>query len=172
MTPSGHRRLILTRHAKSAWDDPMTADQDRPLNKRGLRAALELGEWLGSRGYEPDQVLCSTALRTRETWATVSVAPLEIMPKVEFIEALYHASPDVMHKVLSRAKGDTVMMLGHNPGIAEFARSLPARVPSHADFSRYPTAATLVVDFEIGSWAELKTGSGSVLDFFVPSGRD
>lgn len=172
MTPSGRRRLILTRHAKSAWDDPTMADQDRPLNKRGRRAALELGEWLGSRGYEPDQVLCSTALRTRETWATASAAPLEVTPKVDFMDALYHASPDVMLKILSRAKGDTVMLVGHNPGIAEFARSLPARAPNDADFVRYPTAATLVVDFEIGSWADLKSGSGSVLDFFVPSGRD
>ena len=69
MTPAGHRRLILTRHAKSAWDDPRLEDFDRPLNRRGLRAALELGEWLHSRGYEPDQVLCSSAQRTRETWA-------------------------------------------------------------------------------------------------------
>ncbi len=172
MTPEGHRRLILTRHAKSAWDDPLMADHDRPLNKRGLRAALELGEWLGSRGYEPDQVLCSTALRTRETWTTVSVAPLEVMPKVETIEALYHASSDVMLKLLKRAKGDTVMMLGHNPGITEFARSLPSQPPSHPDFGRYPTSATLVVDFQIENWADLIPGTGSVLDFFVPAGRD
>ena len=72
MTPSGDRRLILTRHAKSDWDDPMLDDHDRPLNKRGQRSAAELGEWLHSRGYEPDEVLCSTALRTRETWAPVA----------------------------------------------------------------------------------------------------
>lgn len=172
MTPAGHRRLILTRHAKSAWDDPMMADHDRPLNARGRRAALELGEWLGSRGYEPDQVLCSAALRTRETWATVAIAPLEVTPRVEFSEVLYHASPDVMLKLLGRATGDTVMMLGHNPGIAEFARSLPARAPSHPDFSRYPTGATLVVDFQTDKWSDVKLGSGSVLDFFVPAGRD
>ena len=172
MTPPGHRRLILTRHAKSAWDDPTMADHDRPLNARGRRAALELGEWLGSRGYEPDEVMCSASARTRETWARVAVAPLEVTPKVEVSEVLYHASPDIMLKLLSRAKGDTVMMLGHNPGIAEFARMLPARAPSHPDFSRYPTAATLVVDFQIGSWAEVKPATGSVLDFFVPSGRD
>ena len=172
MTLPGHRRLILTRHAKSAWDDPAMADHDRPLNHRGRRSALELGEWLGSRGYEPDQVLCSTAQRTRETWATVAIAPLEVTPKVEFIEALYHASPDVMLKVLRRATGESVMMLGHNPGIAEFARIMVARAPNHAEFSRYPTAATLVVDFQIDDWANLAPGTGSVLDFFVPAGRD
>ncbi|MEZ5777792.1 MAG: histidine phosphatase family protein [Paracoccaceae bacterium] len=172
MTPAGHRRLILTRHAKSAWDDPSLEDHDRPLNARGRRAALELGEWLLSRGYEPDQVLCSTAERTRETWTRVFAAPLEVIPQVDYVPALYHASPDTMLEVLAQASGDCVMMIGHNPGIAELAARLPARQPADPDFRRYPTAATLVVDFQAESWAEVKPGEGSVLDFFIPSGRD
>ena len=172
MTPSGHRRLILTRHAKSDWDDPMLDDHDRPLNKRGRRSAAELGEWLHSRGYEPDEVLCSTALRTRETWARVAATPLEVMPQVHYEGTLYHAGPDVMLKALQKARGDVVMMIGHNPGIAAFACMLPARLPNHEDFRRYPTGATLVLDFEADGWADVKAGMGSVLDFFVPSGRD
>ncbi len=172
MTPAGHRRLILSRHAKSSWDDPAMADHDRPLNGRGRRAALELGEWLQSRGYEPDEVLCSTAERTRETWVRAAAAPLEVMPKVRFVDALYNAPPDIMLKVLRGAAGDCVMMIGHNPGMAELAAMLPARAPNHADFRRYPTAATLVVDFQIADWSEARAGTGSVLDFFVPTGRD
>jgi len=171
MTPAGHRRLILTRHAKSAWDDPAMDDHDRPLNGRGRRAALELGEWLHSRGYEPDEVLCSTAERTRETWARVASAPLEVLPKVSYIDGLYHASPEIMLKHLQRASGDCVMMIGHNPGIAEFAAMLPAKAPSDPDFRRYPTAATVIVDFDIPSWKEAGPGRGSALDFFTPSGR-
>jgi phosphohistidine phosphatase len=172
MIPAGHRRLILTRHAKSAWDDPTMSDHDRPLNRRGRRSALELGEWLHSRGYEPDEVLCSTAARTRETWAIAAMAPLEVTPRLMFVEALYHASPDVMMRALQRATGDTVLMIGHNPGIAEFARLLAARAPNHPEFGRYPTAATTVFDFQIAQWPDLKFGAGSVLDFFIPSGRD
>lgn len=172
MTPPGHRRLILTRHAKSSWDDPAMTDHDRPLNRRGLRAALELGEWLGSRGYEPDEVLCSTATRTRQTWTGVKAAPLEVTPVIEYRDSLYHASPDVMMAVLRKAKGDSVLLIGHNPGIGELARLLPARAPNDPDFARYPTGATLVLDYQIDSWADLKPGQGSVLDFFVPSGRD
>ena len=172
MTPAGHRRLILTRHAKSAWDDPSMDDHDRPLNDRGRRSARALGDWLASRGYEPDEVLCSTAERTRETWARVAAAPLEVTPGVAYVEALYHASPDVMLAVLQRATGDCVMMIGHNPGISAFAAMLPARAPAHPDFRRYPTAATLVIDFQIAAWSEAKAGTGSVLDFFVPDGRD
>jgi phosphohistidine phosphatase len=172
MTPQGHRRLILTRHAKSSWDDPAMPDHDRPLNARGRRAAAELGEWLHSRGYEPDQVLCSDAERTRETWARVAATPLEVTPKVSFEGGLYHAGPDVMLAALRKATGDCVMMIGHNPGIGAFAELLPARRPSHPDFSRYPTAATLVMDFAVPSWGDVKPGQGSVLDFFIPAGRD
>lgn len=172
MIPAGHRRLILTRHAKSAWDDPTMSDHDRPLNRRGRRSALELGEWLHSRGYEPDEVISSDATRTRETWAVVSAAPLEVTPRIVVTDRLYLASPDVLLDRLREATGDTVMMLGHNPGIGEFARLLVARAPNHPDFGRYPTAATVVVDFQIPDWRGVGFGSGSVMEFFVPSGRD
>ena len=172
MTPAGHRRLILARHAKSAWNDPTLDDHARPLNPRGRRAALELGEWMLSRGYEPDQVLCSTAERTQETWTRVFAAPLELIPRVDYLPALYNASPDKMLNVLSQATGDCVMMIGHNPGIAELAAMLSAQPPVDPDFRRYPTTATLVVDFQTDGWDKVKPGEGSVLDFFVPSGRD
>lgn len=171
MTPLGHCRLILTRHAKSSWDDPTQADHDRPLNDRGRRSARELGDWLASRGYEPEEVLCSTALRTRETWEGAAAAPLEVRPLVRYEPGLYHASPEKMLQMLRTASAPTVMLLGHNPGIAEFAAMLPARVPLDPDFRRYPTAATLVVDFQIDRWADLQPGDGSVLDFVRIDGR-
>ena len=90
MTTGPRRRLILTRHAKSAWDDPALDDHDRPLNGRGRRAARELGDWLASRGYLPEEVLCSSALRTRETWATVAATPLEVIPALRILPDLYH----------------------------------------------------------------------------------
>ena len=167
----GHRRLILTRHAKSSWDDPDQDDHGRPLNARGRRAALELGEWLHSRGYEPDEVLCSTAERTRETWFRALAAPLEVTPRVSYVDSLYHATPDVMLAALQKATGDCVMMIGHNPGIGELAAMLPAQPPLDPDFRRFPTAATLVVDFDIREWRDAAFGRASVLDFFVPSGR-
>lgn len=171
MTPTGHRRLILTRHAKSSWDDPRMEDHDRPLNDRGRRSARELGDWMASRGYEPEEVLCSTALRTRETWERVAGAPLEVRPVVRMEKRLYLADPATMLEVLRTATQPTVMMLGHNPGIAEFAAQLPARPPMDPDFRRYPTSATLVVDFQADSWAGVQPGEGSVMDFVRMDGR-
>jgi phosphohistidine phosphatase len=172
MTLNGHRRLILTRHAKSSWDDPAQDDHDRPLNARGRRAARELGDWLASRGYEPEEVLCSTAVRTRETWAHLHAAPLEVTPNLRFLPELYNAGPDKMLDILRSATADTVLMLGHNPGIAGFAQMLPGIPPSDPEFRRYPTAATLVVDFAIDSWADASPGQAETRDFFRPSRPD
>lgn len=161
------KRLILTRHAKSSWDDPLTPDHDRPLNERGKAAAADLGQWLASRGYVPDEVLCSDALRTRKTWSGIAPA-LPGTPVLELKPALYHAGPDVMLAVLRHATGDCVMMIGHNPGIAEFAAKLVAHAPKNAEFARYPTGATLVADFTIDSWDQLGWGMGVADDFIVP----
>ncbi|MFD1795571.1 histidine phosphatase family protein [Paracoccus aurantiacus] len=171
MTPSGYRRLILTRHAKSAWDDPTLEDFDRPLNDRGRRSAQELGDFMASRGYEPEEVICSPARRTRETWERVAGAPLEVRPILRFEDKLFHARPQDMLDILKSATEPTVMMIGHNPGIAEFAASLPARVPLDPEFRKFPTAATLVVDFQIDDWKDVRPGDGSVMDFVRLDGR-
>ncbi|MFN3642965.1 MAG: SixA phosphatase family protein [Gemmobacter sp.] len=160
-------RLILTRHAKSSWDDPTLPDHDRPLNARGRRAASALGQWLASRDDVPGAVLCSDAVRTRETWE--GIAPhLPSTPAVHLKPALYHAGPDVMLAVLRRATEPVVMMLGHNPGIAEFADRLLARHPVDPEFHRYPTGATLVAMFEGDNWAGIGFGQGALVDFVTP----
>ncbi|MBC2836992.1 SixA phosphatase family protein [Paragemmobacter straminiformis] len=162
------KRLILTRHAKSSWDDPLTPDHDRPLNERGKAAAADLGIWLSSRGYVPDEVLCSDALRTRKTWSGIAPA-LPGTPILHLKPALYHAGAEVMLAVLRHATADTVMMIGHNPGIADFARRLVAREPNNPEFARYPTGATLVCDFSIDIWDDAAFGQATTVDFIIPS---
>ena len=161
------KRLILTRHAKSAWDDPLTPDHDRPLNDRGKAAAADLGQWLASRGYVPQKVLCSAAVRPPPTWAGIAPA-LPVAPVLELKSALYHAGPDVMLAVLRHAQADCVMMIGHNPGIAEFGARLVAHPPMNEAFARYPTGATLVVEFMVDSWEQADFGLGATVDFIVP----
>jgi len=162
------KRLILTRHAKSSWDDPTTPDHDRPLNQRGIAASTDLGAWLSSRGYVPNEVLCSDALRTQETWTGIA-AELPGEPVLTLKPALYHAGPDVMLAVLRHATTDTVMMVGHNPGISEFAERMVAQAPMSPEFRSYPTGATLVLSLEIEDWADADYGMGAVRDFIVPS---
>lgn len=157
------KRLILMRHAKSSQGDPAMGDHARPLNGRGRSSARRLGDWLRARGYLPDLALVSDAARTRETFAR-----LDISCDARFLPALYLVDPDGMLKVLRQATGDTVLMLGHNPGLGWFAQTLVAAPPPHPRFYDCPTGATLVAEFDIAAWRALVPGTGRVLDFIVP----
>jgi phosphohistidine phosphatase len=161
------RRLILMRHAKSSWGHPGLSDHARPLNSRGQRASRAMGAWLAQKGYVPDQVLSSDSQRTRETWA--GLAPdLPGAPQPDWRGDLYHASEETMLRALRGASGKTVLLLGHNPGCAFFADQIVQAPPPHDRFDDYPTAATLVAQFDVPSWSEAQWGAGRVLDFVVP----
>ncbi|SFL37658.1 SixA phosphatase family protein [Shimia haliotis] len=157
-------KLILMRHAKSSWDDPLQSDHARPLNKRGRASASVMGKWLAENGYLPDELLCSTAERTRETYARLGL----VAPETTFSDALYHASADIMLRVLQGARGKTVLMLGHNPGIGHCAELMARQAPDHPRFLDYPTCATTVFTFDTASWADVSFGQGDVLAFGLP----
>lgn len=156
------KRLILMRHAKSDWSLGED-DHDRPLNKRGFTSAHALGEWLKSKGYLPDEILCSSANRTRQT-----LEALEVSADTTFDQKLYLADPGVLLDQLCNAQGDVVLMLAHNPGIAMLAQGLVSQPLPHPRFQDYPTGATLVVDFKSDTWAEIQPGLGQVVDFVIP----
>ena len=157
------KRVILMRHAKSSWDTPGLDDHARPLNGRGRVSAKAVGDWLRTKGYIPDQILSSSSVRTRETFAGLGI-PCD----THFMPALYHARPDEILSVLRGADGASVLLLGHNPGIAEFANELVARAPGHPRFGDYPTAATLVADVPAPTWKDLEPGTAEPVDFTVP----
>ncbi len=156
------KRLILMRHAKSDWSmgEP---DKARPLNKRGEKSAKAIGAWLQSERFVPDEALVSSAARTRQTWDL-----LDLGVTVQFEDALYLAEPDEMLEVLKAARKDTVLMIGHNPGICDLAHRLVDDPPAAHRFEDYPTGATLVVDFDVEDWADIMLRTGQVEAFKIP----
>lgn len=160
-------RLILTRHAKSSWDDPLMSDHDRPLNARGRASAGALGRWLCAKGFCPDDVLISSAMRTRETWDLIAREGCT-GARPEICPSLYLAEPDVMLNVLKGAPGRTVMMIAHNPGTSFMAHGLLTNPPATSLFDRYPTGATAVIDFKADSWEALTWQQGTLAEFVVP----
>jgi phosphohistidine phosphatase len=157
--------LILMRHAKSSWDDFNQPDHARPLNKRGRSSAQALGKWLMLQALLPEETLCSTAERTRETLDRLL---LPNAPNTRYLEDLYHATADTMLRTLRSATHPTVLMIGHNPGIAYFAEQLAAKAPAHPRFHDYPTAATTIFQFELNTWKDVQYGAGDVVDFVIP----
>jgi len=161
------RTLILTRHAKSSWGDPSLDDFDRTLNARGRKSAVVIGTWLRGNGYVPDEVIVSAARRTVETWERMAPEmPADTVMRGE--PGLYHASAETMLKVLRTARAATVMMIGHNPGIADFAARIVLSPAAHDRFSDYPTAATTVIEFPSESWEAVDWGTGRIKDFVIP----
>jgi phosphohistidine phosphatase len=166
------RRLVLLRHAKSAWPD--VPDSERPLNDRGRRDAPVVGRWLQSSGYVPDVVLCSTANRTRETWELLA-PELDADPPVRFEQRIYEASAlSLLHLLREAGNGHrTVLLIGHNPGLAELAIGIaqmadgPAGEPLQRVREKFPTAAVAVLDFQ-GEWADLTPGEVRMTDFAFP----
>lgn len=155
--------LILMRHAKSSWTAAETSDHDRPLNKRGQRSAAALGDWLRDTDHVPDQVLCSSALRAQETYAGLGLG----LP-APAVRDLYLADPDTMMALLKQATGRVVLMIGHNPGIADFATRLVRKTPTHDRFHDYPTGATLIATFDVPGWPQVDWGLGTATDFVIP----
>lgn len=160
-------RLILTRHAKSDWSTPGAPDHDRPLNARGRRQAPLVGRWLASRRDLPARILCSDATRTRETLGLI-LPELGTAPDVSFDAALYHAAPETILAAIRAELVPTVMVIGHNPGLAEAALRFCHTPPAHPRFADFPTAATAVFDFTEDAWPQIDWGRGSLRDFITP----
>jgi phosphohistidine phosphatase len=163
------RRLVLLRHAKSDWPDDV-ADHDRPLAKRGRRDAPVVGEWLGTSGYVPDAVVCSTAVRARETWELVATQlPPGAAPAVRYEPRVYEAS--VLGLLMLVREFDsawrTVAIVGHNPGLAELTVGLAEPGAEELPIA-FPTAAVAVLGLP-DSWAEAAPGEGRLLAFTVPA---
>lgn len=155
-------RLILTRHAKSDWADPALDDHDRPLNTRGREAAPVMGAWLADGRIAPGLALVSTALRARQTWEGMAPRLPGLAPR--FDSRIYLAAPETILEILAEAPAETILLIGHNPGIGQLAELLCDHPPDHPDFSRFPTAATLVLDFT----GDPAPGAGHACAFAVP----
>lgn len=156
-------KLILMRHAKSSWDDPDLDDHDRVLNARGRLSAKRMGHWLRANEHIPEVAVSSSAMRTRETFAG-----LGFDCDVAYAVQLYHARPETLLASLGVLTAKTVLLLGHNPGCAEFAQRTVSRPFPHRLFAAYPTCATTVMTFEKTHWRDITWGDGEPVDFAVP----
>jgi phosphohistidine phosphatase len=163
------RRLVLLRHAKSDWPD--VADHERPLAKRGRRDAPAVGRWLGESGYVPDAVVCSTALRARQTWelacSGLAAASPDAKPEVSFEPRVYEATVLGLLMLVREFPPDwrTALVIGHNPGLAELTSGLAG--PEQQPPQHFPTAAVSVLGLP-GPWTEAAPGEARLIAFTVP----
>lgn len=167
--------LLLFRHGKSDWSFPELEDFDRPLAKRGRKAAKAMGRLIAARRWVPDLVLCSAAKRTQET-LQIAQDQWDREPDVIVDERLYMASGGMMGDLIANMGGSAarVMVVGHNPGtgdlgLAMTARREPEDPTGYADMrGKFPTAALAVIDFEEAAWKTTDMLAGRLHAFIKP----
>jgi phosphohistidine phosphatase len=164
------KTLYLLRHLKSSWDEPGLRDFDRPLAPRGRKAGKKIARHLRRSGASPDIVLCSPAVRTRQTLA--AVLPALGDPNVTFPEELYAASEETLLRAVRAvtAKSGSVLVIAHNPGLEGLAIELAGSGDVDALErlgERFPTGALATLAFR-RSWADVGPGSGELVEYVVP----
>ncbi|MFF8012087.1 histidine phosphatase family protein [Streptomyces sp. NPDC007929] len=167
------RRLVLLRHAKAAW--PLdVADHERPLAPRGRRDAPAAGRALAAADLLPDLALCSTALRARRTW-DLAAAEWGTPPPVRHDRRLYAAGPSgllaVVHEV--PAEVETLLLVGHNPGLEELVLALAADGLDDTleqVRTKFPTSAIAVLSWHGTAWRSLAPRTALLTSVTVPRG--
>jgi phosphohistidine phosphatase len=159
------KTLYILRHAKAA-PEGRDGDAERPLTKRGRKAAAAMGEYLAGLAPRPTLVLCSTSLRTRETLDEILPA-LEPAPQLLFEDALYLAGASHLLDRLQRLaeQAGSVLLIGHNPGLHQLAATLASDASGLAD--GFPTAALAMLRVS-GSWSALRPHQAKLVDFKTP----
>ena len=182
-------RLAIFRHAKSDWDTDAASDFDRPLARRGKKAAPAMGNYIRSNSSVPDLVYCSTALRTRQTFS-LAFPNSELQPTVLYKDKLYLAEPN---QILNMARSTDlksgsfdptsgtdqikhIMFIGHNPGLQAFALGMIGEISKNIRIGnakkrmkqKLPTAAYVLIEFDTNNWSELEPGTGTLLDYMTP----
>jgi phosphohistidine phosphatase len=157
------KHLALLRHAKSSWDDPDLADHDRPLTSRGRRAATRIGQYMRQTSFVPDLVLCSSATRAGQT---LELLRLEAQPEVLVENEIYAAGAGELLARLRRITDgvDSVLMVGHNPGLHELAITLA----DDEGMVSFPTAALAELRVPILTWVELRASVANLHAFTTP----
>lgn len=161
------KTLYLVRHAKSSWKDASLSDRQRPLNKRGLRDAPEMGRRLVEHGRRPDLIISSPAKRAYSTARKIAKKLDYEKSAILIDERLYFAGTGSMLGMLEELddRHDSVMIVGHNPAMTTFLNVL-----CETSIHNMPTCAIALVGYDINAWGELTSEDGALLAYDYPKG--
>jgi phosphohistidine phosphatase len=158
------KTLLLLRHAKSSWKDDSLSDHDRPLNRRGQRAAPEVGKRLRDEDLIPDAILSSTARRAHQT-AEAVIDESGFTAELQLFAQLYEGGPEAYLDALRDlpVSVECALVVGHNPDLEELVYLLSG------ESVRMPTAALAHLRLDIQAWQDLNDEEqGKLIDLWTP----
>ncbi|MEK9678329.1 MAG: histidine phosphatase family protein [Rhodospirillaceae bacterium] len=166
------KRLYLLRHAKSSWNQLGQEDHERPLNERGRRNAVEMGQFMRAGELFPNLILCSSSERTRET-CSILLSGLELDINCQFTDELYLATAATMLTLIHETSDqiDSLMVISHAPGVADAALMLGQNGNGAARNlleQKYQTGALTIFDSDADRWIDVGPESCRLIDFIRP----
>lgn len=160
------RTLVLVRHAKSSWANPLQSDYDRPLNDRGTKDAPVMGERLKKTGLIPDLIVSSTAKRAVQTAKRLAEAIGYDPENIVWNNQLYHCIPSVFEEVIRDIDDNakTLLIVAHNPGITQFVNELSKKF----SIDNMPTCAMVAAHVKTKTWNDFANANKEVFYFDYP----
>lgn len=157
--------LVLIRHAKSSWSEPRGTDKLRPLKKRGLKNAPQIGRYIRLQELKWDVMYSSPALRSK---LTAELIHKELGKKWPGFVVEPHLYAFDHHEVLAflksrTAKFKTIALVGHNPAFTDLTNLL-----ADAGIKNIPTCGLVEMRLSIKKWSDLKPGCGKLTRFVTP----
>lgn len=163
------KELYLVRHAKSDWSSPASTDFARPLNKRGSKDAKRIGKKIAELNWIPQRIISSTAERATQTCQIICKHAKIDTNIVEWKAEVYEANVITLLEVIAATPDsiDSLMLLGHNPGLEWLLLDLCDDVPAQEDGKIITTANVVKVNLQ-DAWSDLQANSGELVDLIRP----
>jgi len=156
------KQLLIMRHAKSDWNDASLSDFNRPLNQRGLANAPVMGKRLKEKGFVPELIVSSPAVRAITTCEIV-VAQLGLSKEnIQTDKNIYNADFSALLRIINKLDNskNSAALFGHNNGITDLTVYL-----TDADIFNIPTSGMVLIEFPFDDWAMVSKNTGSVMFF-------
>lgn len=157
--------LFVLRHGKSRRDLPLP-DRARPLAESGRLDIPRVARYAATKGFLPELILCSPAVRARET-VELFQKETEDEADVVCVQDLYLASVEEVLSCLGTVPADTArtMVVGHNPGLEDLCFRLAASGFPH---DHLPTGSLAVFAVDDDGWGAVSPSTTRLVELVRP----
>jgi phosphohistidine phosphatase len=168
-----YKYIYLCRHAKSDWEAEFRIDHERPISQRGKKNAKQLREFLEEKKIQFDISYISDSKRTLETYAILK-KNIELFKEVIITSQVYESNFATFFNLIENTEDSkqSILFLGHNPELEEFANHLILKqnsIPDISFFHKFATSSILSLAIECNSWKDIKSNRAKIVFFWTPT---
>lgn len=151
--------IILMRHGEAGF---ALRDFDRPLVEEGMEKCQSQGLMLQHQNVNLSAIVSSPAIRAFSSAIALASAMNYTESKIIADDKLYNAPAEVILQVIKNFEDvwNTVLLVGHNPGISYLARSLCPQIVNDLD-----VGDLYLISFPLLHWSDIEISQGQLLTY-------